>query len=83
MKYCYIFPFDIANQYRNYRIGKLFRDFFQKWLTENDSVNEHFHCNIEAKNLNSASFHGNDTKQHIQNHDLFDEENDSEKRSLF
>ena len=76
LKYFDIFPLDIAIEYGNINIVKLFRDFIQNLFTENDSV-KHFHCNAEAKNLSPASFHGNDTKRHIQNHDVFDEENDS------
>ena len=56
---------------------KLFRDFIQNWLTESDSVNNNFHCNTETDNLNPSSLHRNTTKHHIQNHDLYDEENDS------
>ena len=56
---------------------KLFRDFIQNWLTESDSVNNTFHCNTETDNLNPSSLHRNTTKHHIQNHDLYDEENDS------
>ena len=77
MKSFNITPFDIAIQNRHYDIVKLFHDFIQNWFTENVSANKHFHRNGETQNLNPASFHRNDTKHQIQNHDLFDEENDS------
>ena len=72
-----IIPFDSAIRNRNYNIQKLLRVFIQNWFAENDCANKHFHCNAETENSNPASFHRNDTKHHIQNHDLFDEENDS------
>ena len=72
-----IIPFDIAIQKKNYDIQTLLCDFIQNWFTENDCANNHFHCNAETENSNPAPFHINDTKHHIQNHDLFDEENDS------
>ena len=61
--------------YGNYSIAKLFRDFIRNSFTENDSLNHHFSCKIETNNTNPSSFPRNTTKHHIQNHDLFDEEN--------
>ena len=58
-------------------IATLFRNFTRNWLIENDSASNHCQSNSEIDDLNTSSFHRNLTKHHIQNHDLFDEENDS------
>lgn len=46
-------------------------------LTGNDSLNYPFHCKIETYTMNLILFPRNTTKHHVQNQDLFDEENDS------
>ena len=77
----YAIPLDLVLQHQNYlqnySIVKLLRDFIQKLLTRNDSLNNHFRCNIETDNKNPSSFQTNTTKHHLQNQDIFDEENDS------
>ena len=47
------------------------------WHSENNSANYPLLSNIETAPSNLASYHSNIITHHIQNHDQFDEENDS------
>ena len=69
-------PLDIALQKSKYAVAKIFITFIQNWFTEN-LPRKDFHTNSIKSNFSDVSFHQVDAAHHFQNHDQFDEENDS------
>ena len=70
-------PLDIAIRNQQYDMIKLLRDFIKAWFTENDESSHHPNNNRKLDHPNLASFQPNAAKHSMQNHDQFDEEDDS------